>query len=215
MALTVADRIRNPAAIIGWTCRKLLEKGGEPGKINEGLRDVVEESRKLESIVRDFEALLKSKQSMYRFEDINEIVMGVVSILKRATEEKRIRFDIDLSKVPLKINTQKHLLRAAVLHLVRNALEATPKGGRIAITTSGEGDKVILTVTDTGSGIPKEDIDKIFDPFYSTKRLRFGMGLPLVKQIISEHLGDISIEGGPGFGTTFRIAFPVRWTGKK
>jgi signal transduction histidine kinase len=215
MALTVADRIRNPAAIIGWTCRKLLEKGGEPGKINEGLRDVVEESRKLESIVRDFEALLKSKQSMYRFEDINEIVMGVVSILKSATEEKGIRFDIDLSKVPLKINTQKHLLRAAVLHLVRNALEATPKGGRIAITTSGEGDKVILTVTDTGSGIPKEDIDKIFYPFYSTKRLRFGMGLPLVKQIISEHLGDISIEGGPGFGTTFRIAFPVRWTGKK
>ncbi|MFI5294309.1 MAG: sensor histidine kinase [Thermodesulfovibrionales bacterium] len=215
MALTVADRVRNPAAVIGWTCKKILEKEGDPEIIKEGLKDVLDESKKLESIVRDFETLLKSKQSMFRYEDINEIVRGIVPIVEKETEERGIRFDINLSNDPLKINTQKNLLRAAIFHLVRNSIEATPQGGRVAVTTAGDGDKVILTVSDTGSGVPEEDIDKIFDPFYSTKRLRFGMGLPLVKQIISEHLGEIIIETAPGKGTTFKILFPVRWLGKK
>ncbi len=211
MALTVADRVRNPAAVIGWTCKKILEKEGEPEKIREGLKDVLDESQKLESIVRDFETLLKSKQSMYRYEDLNEIVSGIVPVVGKETEERGLRLDVDLSEQPLKINTQKNLLRAAILHLIRNSIEATGEAGRIAVTTIRDEDKVILTVSDTGSGIPTEDIDKVFDPFYSTKRLRFGMGLPLVKQIISEHLGEIKVESEPGKGTTFKMVFPARW----
>jgi signal transduction histidine kinase len=214
MALTVADRVRNPAAVIGWTCRKILKKEREPGKIKEGLQDVLDESEKLEAIVRDFETLLKSKQSMYRYEDINEIVRGIVPVVEKETGERGIRLDIDLSENPLKINTQKNLLRAAIFHLLRNSIEATPEGGRITVTTAVEGEKVVLMVSDTGSGISKEDIEKIFDPFYSTKRRRFGMGLPLVKQIISEHLGEIKIKSEPDKGTTFKIMFPVRWNGK-
>jgi len=214
MALTVADRVRNPAAVIGWTCRKILKKEDEPEKIKEDLKDVLDESEKLESIVKDFETILKSKQSMYRYEDINEIVRGIVPVVEKETEEKGIRLDINLSDNALKINTQKNLLRAAIFHLIRNSIEATPEGGRITVTTAVEGEKVALMVSDTGSGISKEDIEKIFDPFYSTKRRRFGMGLPLVKQIISEHLGEIKIKSEPDKGTTFKIMFPVRWNGK-
>jgi signal transduction histidine kinase len=215
MALTVADRVRNPAVVIGWTCKKILEEDGKPEKIREGLNDVLGESRKLESIVRDFETLLKSKQSMFRYEDLNEIVRGLVALVEKGTREKGIGFETHLSRDPLKINSQKNLLRAAIYHLVRNSIEATPEGGTITVTTAAEGDNVILSVSDTGYGIPQEDVAKIFDPFYSTKRLRYGMGLPLVKQIISEHLGEIKVESTPGKGTTVEIVFPVRWNGKR
>ncbi len=215
MALTVADRVRNPAAVIGWTCRKILEKGDVPDKIGESIRDVINESGKLESIVRDFETLLKSKQSMFRYEDINEIVRGVSDIVEKESREKGIGLNVNLANVPLKINAQRNLLRAAIFHIFKNAVEATPAGGRITVETSGDEDKVSLKVSDTGSGIPEENIDKIFDPFYSTKRFRFGIGLPLVKQIVSEHFGEIKVKSALGRGTTFEITFPVRWMERK
>lgn len=66
--------------------------------------------------------------------------------------------------------------------------------------------------TFSGHGIPEDVIDKIFEPFFSTKKYGFGMGLPLVKQIVSEHLGEIKVESELGKGTTFRLLFPFRWT---
>ncbi len=215
MALTVADRVRNPAAVIGWTCKRIIEKESVSEKLEENLKDVIDESEKLESIVKDFEAILKSKQSRFRYEDINEIVRGVVSIVEKEADEKDVKISVSLAEHPLKINTQKNLLRAAIFHIIRNAIEATPEGGRITVTTAGDDEKVMLAISDTGLGIPKEDIGRIFDPFFSTKLFRFGMGLPLVKQIVSEHLGEIKVESEIGKGTTFKMIFPVRWIEKK
>lgn len=215
MALTVADRVRNPAAVIGWTCKRILEKEKVPEKLGENLKDVIDESEKLQSIVKDFEALLKSKQSRFVYEDINEIVKGVISIVEKEADEKSVRLSVNLAEHPFKINTQKNLLRVAIFHIIRNAIEATPEGGSITVSTAGDHEKVMLTISDTGSGIPKEDIDRIFDPFFSTKLFRFGMGLPLVKQIVSEHLGEIKVESEIGKGTTFKLIFPVRWIEKK
>lgn len=215
MALTVADRVRNPAAVIGWTCRRIIEKEEISEKLGENLNDIIDESKKLETIVKDFETLLKSKQSVFRYEDINEIVRGVASIVEKEAADKRIVLEQRLFEQPVKINTQKNLLRAAIFHILRNALEATPPGGAVTVQTCGDHTTAVLSISDTGLGIPKEDLDKIFDPFFSTKRYRFGMGLPLVKQIVSEHLGRIEVESEAGKGTTFTITFPVRWLDKK
>ncbi|MCL4491395.1 MAG: HAMP domain-containing histidine kinase [Nitrospirae bacterium] len=215
MALTVADKIRNPAAVIGWTCKRILEKESVSVRLGENLKDVIDESDKLETIVKDFETLLKSKRSMFKYEDINEILKGVISLVAKEAAAKKVQVQAALSGQPLKINTQKNLLKAAIFHVIRNALEATQEGGMVMITTSGDNDRVVLTISDTGSGIPKENLDKIFDPFFSTKRFRFGIGLPLVKQIVSEHIGEIQVESEVGKGTSFKMIFPVRWTEMK
>ncbi len=214
MALTVADKIRNPAAVIGWTCKRILEKEKVPEKLCENLKDVIDESERLESMVRDFETLLKSKQSMFKHEDINEIVEGIVSVVEKEADEKGVELSVNLLEHPLKINTQKNLLRAAIFHMIRNAIEATPKGSKVAVATLRKNDKVILTISDTGSGIPDEYIDRIFEPFFSTKEHRFGMGLSLVKQVVLEHMGEIKVESEIGKGTTFNMIFPARWLGK-
>lgn len=122
---------------------------------------------------------------------------------------------VNISKHSLKINARKNLLRSAIFHVLRNAIEATPEDGSITIATSIDKDNVVLTVSDTGSGIPEEYIDKIFDPFFSTKLYRFGMGLSLVKQIVSEHLGEIKVQSEVGKGTTFNLIFPIKWIEKK
>lgn len=215
MALTIADKVRNPVTVIGLTSKKILEEEGVPDKLRGKLTDIVAEVEKLEAIVRDFQTVLKSRQSMFSYEDINGLLKGLVPIIEKEAAYKGASLVMSLSEQPLKINIQKNLLRIAILHVLRNAVEATNNGGSVRVSTSGDKDKITLSISDTGQGIAKADIDKIFDPFYSTKKHRFGMGLALVKQIVSEHMGEISVESEMTRGTTFSMIFPVRWLTNK
>ncbi len=211
MALRLADRVRTPAAVIGWTGKRLLGKPGISEKWKDGLTTIVNEAEKLEVIVRDFQALLKSRKSAFSYEDINDLVNDALNIIRREAEGKGIEVAADLSAEPLRINVQKDLFRMAIFYMLRNAVESTPEGGKIAVRTAGENDNVVLSVSDTGAAIPAEVFDRIFDPLYGEKIYRFGMGLPLVKQIVSEHLGEIRVASGREKGKTFTITLPVRW----
>lgn len=214
MALKLADRVRNPAAVIGWTGKRILERGGVSEQVRSGLEDIVAEAGNLDGAVKEFQDLLKERKSVFTFEDVNEIAQAVLPIAERLTAEKRLTLVVNLSGGPLKINARRDLLRMVVFHLMTNAVEATPEGGRITLATSEEDGKVVLTVSDTGTGMPPGVVEKIFDPFFSTKVQRFGLGLPLIKQIITEHLGEIEVTSGEGKGTTFRLVFPATWMRK-
>jgi signal transduction histidine kinase len=211
MALTMADRVRNPATTIAWVCKRMIGKTDVPEKLKEGFTIILSEAERLEAIVRDFHNFLKNKESMFSYEEINGVAEGVISVIEKEAAYKGVALAANLSGESLKINMEKNLFRAALFHVLRNALEATPSGGRVTVTTFGEGDNVVFEVSDTGHGISKEEIDKIFDPFFSTKQHRFGMGLSLSKQIVSEHMGEIKVESEIGKGTTCKMIFPARW----
>ncbi|MFZ5998232.1 MAG: PAS domain S-box protein [Nitrospirota bacterium] len=214
LALRLADKVRNPSSVIGLAGKKLLEKGGCEEKARELIAAIVSEADLLDSTVQDFQSMLTSKRSAFSYEDLNEIVKGIIPIFEKEAAQKHVELVVHLAEQPLRINAQKDFLRMAIFNLARNAMEATPEGGRITIATSGDSNRVVLTVSDTGAGIPQEVIDNIFDPFFTTKAYRFGMGLSLVKQIVAEHLGEVEVESTPGKGTTFRLIFPTRWTEK-
>ncbi len=215
MALTVADKVRNPAAVIGIVCKRVLEKKEQNGQLDESLQDVIDECIKLQTVVGDFENMLKTRRSQFSYENINDIVRDVVPTVTKEAEDKGVLMSIRLFDKPLKINMQKSLLRVAIFHVLRNAIDATSNGGVVRLNTSIEGENVVLTVSDPGMGINLEDVERIFDIFYSTKRKGFGMGLPLVKQIITEHLGEVRVASEVGKGTTFKIIFPSRWKGNE
>jgi signal transduction histidine kinase len=212
MALTVADKVRNPAAIIGIICRRMLKNREEDECLNRELSDVFCECEKLQNVVGDFENLLKSRRSQFTYEDINDIVREVIVIAAREAEEKGAFMEVNLSEKPVKINMQKSLLRVAIFHVLKNAIDASPAGGPIRITTATENGAVAIIIADSGMGIKTHDLEKIFDIFYSTKRKGFGMGLPLVKQIVTEHLGEVKIESKFNNGATVTMTFPSRWT---
>jgi len=214
MALTMADRVRNPATTIAWICKRMLGKVDIPEKLKEEFAVILSEAERLEGIVRDFHNFLKNKESMFSYEEINGVAEGVIAVISKEAAYKGVELAAKLSGESLKINMEKNLFRAALFHVLRNALEATPAGGRVTVTTSSDGDNVVLEVSDTGHGISKEESDRIFDPFFSTKKHRFGMGLSLAKQIVSEHMGEIKVESELGIGTTCRMIFPARWMKK-
>jgi signal transduction histidine kinase len=213
--LTVADRVRNPAAMIGGRCRRILEKEEVSESLREGLQYIMEGAEKLDKIVSDFETLLKNRQSMFKNSDLNNIIKRVVSVIVKEAKYKGLNMSVNISNEPLRINMQQDLLRVALFHIMKNAVEATSKGGTITIDTFRDGDSAGFTVTDSGYGIPQEEVEHVFRPFFSTKERGFGMGLPLVKQIISEHLGEMMVKSSPGQGTTFQIIFPMRWKEEK
>jgi len=208
MALTVADRVRNPATVIGYIGKKMLQRTDISKEFKENLRFIIEETEKLQNIVSDFHSLLKMKESNFKYEDINEVIEHVMSTL----EKKNVKIISKLSAEPLKINMQKNLLKVATYLLIKNSLEATPDGGTVSIETHQDAENTVLEIKDSGEGMADDIKDKIFDPFFTTKKAGFGMGLPLVKQIIKEHYGKIQVDSEKGSGTTFRIQFPLRWT---
>lgn len=210
MAMAVADRVRNPATIVAWLCKKMMEKE-MPADLKEPVSGIMTEAGKLEAIVKEFQTILKDRRSVFSYEDVNEVLGSVIPIIEKEADRKGIKLLFNLSGMPLKINMQKDLWRVALLQVIRNAIEATPSGGEITVTALTENDHVIISVFDTGHGIPEDEIEKIFDPFYTTKVHRYGMGLPLVKQIAVEHMGTIQLESKQGKGTTFRMVFPARW----
>ncbi len=214
LALTIADKIRNPATVIGLTGKKLLEGKDDPDKLTERLKVIIGEAEKLDTIVQNFRSFLKDKKSLFVYEDLNPVVERSLSFTRNEAEDKGLELDIALSACPVKVNMEKNLMQVALCHVIRNAIAATPAEGKITVRTSTDGGNAVITISDTGCGIPFQDLDRIFDPFFSTKEYSFGIGLPLVRQIISEHMGQIAVQSTQGAGTTFRMTLPLRWTEK-
>jgi signal transduction histidine kinase len=211
MALTVADRVRNPATVIGLTCRQMLGGGPLPDEVRDGIEVISAEAAKLEAIVADFRRALKERESLFVYADLNEIVRDVAALVEADAAARKVAFTTALVDRPLLMNMEKNLVKLAVMNVARNAIEATPEGGTVRLTSRASGELAIVEAADTGHGIATEDLSRIFEPFYTTRSHRFGMGLPLVRQIVREHLGEIDVESAPGRGTTVRMSFPVRW----
>ncbi len=143
-------------------------------------------------------------------------VMNICDVIDRvlsslAPEFKQAAVGVKKSMpVPVsKINGDREQLQMVFLNLFKNALEAMRPEDRLRITVSEKEDYLQIDVSDTGSGISKEDLEKIFDPYFSTKNTGMGLGLSIVYRIVTEHHGLINAVSVPGEGTTFSLVFPI------
>lgn len=209
VGLRVADRIRNPATVIGGAAQQLL-KGDINDNMREKLNDILSESRKMEQIVTDFDTMVRNKRFLFKREDLNEIAVSSVRLMEKGLQDAGIAYRVELHTTPLRFNANKELMRIAVNHVLHNAMDVTPAGNEVAVITGVKEDNIFLRISDTGNGIPQEELHRIFEPLYST-RGRAGMGLPLVKQIVLEHSGEIVIDSEPDKGTIVEMSFPMRW----
>lgn len=212
MALTLADRIRNPVSVIGMLCSRMARRDNLPDGLRSDIDDLITEARKLDETVRDFQSVFISRKATFQYEDINNIVRGIIPVVQEMASRKGQFIEYRPLDREIRVNSQKQLLQMALSHLLKNAVEASPVGGLITVGIGVDEDRVILSIKDSGPGISKENLGKIFDPIFSTKEKRFGMGLPLVKRIVREHMGEINVRSEMGRGTTFEIVLPQRWT---
>ena len=118
----------------------------------------------------------------------------------------------EFSPEPLVGRFNKHLLKVALAHLLRNAVEATAPRGTVMVRTAMEKEFAVLVIQDTGRGMPPEVVDKVFVPFYTTKLGGTGLGMVFVRQIVDEHRGTITLDSKLGRGTIVTIRLPHRFT---
>ena len=131
--------------------------------------------------------------------------------LRPEMRAKNITLVTEFSALPLVGRYNKHLLKVALAHLLRNAVEASPPRGTLLVKTSMDPKYAVLQIQDTGRGIPPDAVDKVFVPFYTTKIGGTGLGMVFVRQIVDEHRGVITLESKVGRGTLVTIRLPHRF----
>jgi len=212
MALGIADGIRNPLHVIGGFSHRLLKKTAPDDPARNWAIAIAEAAKRLEEMVERFENLAQDKKSFFSQEDLNQIVRSILEMLHAVFERRRVHLVTGFHPAPTYTQINKHLLKVAIAHLVRNALEATPAGGEIHVNTAVDMGHTSLVIQDTGRGMSPEVLNKIFEPYFTTKVGGTGLGMVFVRQIIDEHRGVINLASEVGQGTTVTIRLPIRFS---
>jgi len=205
----LAHEIKNPLASI-LSGIQLLQRRLEPKKEHlEYLETIVGEIRRLDSSLKELLVFSKPQESQFILESPLVPLEKVLKFLEPQLTEQRITVvrDFDSSLPPVRIDPQK--MEQVFLNLILNAVQSSDKDSEIRVSAKVHSHNnfsvVRYEITDFGSGIPKENLDRIFDPFFSTKTHGIGLGLPIVRRIVEEHGGSSTVKSKPGKGTTFVV----------
>jgi len=216
----VTHELRAPIAAVEQQLTVILNKmAGEVTEKQEQLLSRAKERTKgLLDLIKDLLDLSKIEAGkMVQYKEplaLQEVIQRVVDLMKVEAENKKIdlRFTVP-PEIPL-INADRNSMEGIFTNLISNAIKYTPEGGKVLVKLGEEGGFLKATVSDTGIGIKKEDLSRIFDKFYRVKTsetrqiVGTGLGLSIVKSIVDAHLGSISVESEEEKGTTFTILFP-------
>lgn len=209
MALRIAHEVRNPVTIIGGMVRRLLNAypAEEEGRLK--LVHILDQARRLENLVSKFESVRPEAKKIFAPLDLNPIVAEAVESLQDEARAREVCLMPTLSKTPLFFHGNSSLIKIALAHLLRNAVNACGKKNRIIIATEMTSAGCQVKITDDGPGISKEMLEVIFDPYLHVNRQSTGLGLPYVKQIINEHMGTVTVTSEQGKGATVLIVLPT------
>jgi len=212
LAAGVAHEVNTPLTGISSFTQMLLE-GADPGDPRTVLLEKIErQTFRAAKIVNGLLNLSRpGTASNERVEvDLNAVIMDVFSLLEHQFEVGSIKVRRELAPAMPSVLGIEHQLQQVFLNLFLNARDAMPSGGWLSVATRVEGDRVIAEVADTGSGIPSEQIARIYDPFFTTKAIGrgTGLGLSITYGIVREHDGTLHCDSAVGHGTRFTMALP-------
>lgn len=211
LAADVAHEINNPLAIMKnyiYIIGKKKMKEDDPNQ--QYLRIIDGEIDRVAKIIRSFNEFYKGTQIVSMEEiDLMAPLEEVLAFCREDLEGKGIAVEERIAE-SAKVMADKDKLKQVFLNLIKNAAEAMPDGGRLTVETKKGDGKISISVTDTGMGISKEGLEKLFTPFFSTKGVKgTGLGLSVSYGIIKNFNGDIKVESEEGKETTFRVVLPV------
>jgi two-component system, sporulation sensor kinase E len=168
------------------------------------------EIARMDAIIASFLKATRPERLQFKEVDIVETLRGALESLRDIAAERRIRIEFRPETERRFLFADPQKVQQVVVNIVKNALEAVGKDGEIAVGCREEDGFIVIRVTDTGPGIPQEQIPRIFEPFFTTKETGLGLGLVIAHRLVKEHAGDISVKSSPGAGTTFQVRLPLR-----
>ena len=205
LAATMAHEIRNPLAIIRATSERL--KGAPPQ--DEIWHYIPEEVERLNSILSTYLDFARSDPDRPEVLDLKESLERVRMLCEPDLGKRGIRVVTRYPDGAALLRGSPAGIRQVLLNLVLNAEDAMPEGGELTLALERRDRSWVCEVRDTGHGIPREELRRVFDPFYSRKERGTGLGLAVVERIVREHRGRIEVDSREGRGTVFRLIFPA------
>lgn len=212
LAAGVAHEINTPLAGISSFTQMLLQEADPDDPRTRILEKIERQTFRAAKIVSGLLNLARPPQTDKGPVDLNGVINDVMSLVEHQFAASRITLRKELSPEPLIVQGIEYKLQQVILNLILNARDAMPKGGWLRVATRAEGDRAVVEIEDTGVGIPREHLSRIYDPFFTTKGFGqgTGLGLSVTYGIVQEHEGTITCESTVGQGTCFTLTLPRR-----
>jgi PAS domain S-box-containing protein len=206
----VAHEINNPlTSILGFAevLRERMSAAESP--FDEELGIIAEEARRVSRIVRALLDFARQTKPESEPADINQVLQKTLIVIRYHLEKSGVVIEEDYASDIGPVPLDEEQMKQVFLNLISNAFQAMPEGGKLNLRTARIGDEVAVLFTDTGVGIPPENLERIFDPFFSTRPSGTGLGLSVSLGIVQEHGGRITMESEEGRGSTVTVWLPV------
>lgn len=203
MAAVLAHELRNPLAALKGHAQLLVEQLPAGSRTHDKANRVVSEAERLEALSEDLLSFVRTTTIEPR--DINpaELLSDCVATV----DDPRI--ELAAAPAPARWHLDPERMRQVLCNLLRNALEASPSSGRVLVSVRGEGRELLFCVRDFGKGIRVADLERIFEPFYTTRAQGTGLGLPIARRLVALHGGSLTAENAPDGGAVFCIRLPA------
>lgn len=215
MVMFIAHQLRNPLVTIGGFTDQLFDPQINEEKRTRNLRIIKNEVERLEKILFKLSQFIRIEKKEPIPVEIRSILNAVLNLLQTKIKSQRVNLSVELEENLPRIKCDPTYVGEALRNVLENALEAIAEGGDIFIRSYPENKEwVVLSIRDTGKGIPKANLDKLFVPFFSTKRGGMGLGLSYVKRVMEAYDGHIKVESEEGKGTTFKLFFRTEERGE-
>ena len=211
LAAGVAHELRNSLNIIGISVQYLHDKFNDGDERREFTKAIMNKVEKLNSVTTDLIHFARPQNPEFKKANIHKILDRALSLVKFKCIVQKVRVVRSYAANLPSIEIDKELMEQVALNLIDNALWAMPERGKLTIGTriSEENNSIELKFADTGCGVSRKDISRIFDPFFTQRDNGTGLGLSIVHRIVETHKGSIDVESEPNTGTTFRIKLPA------
>ena len=213
LSAEIAHEIRNPLTVIKLLFGSLGLQYDEVDPRNKDTQIITEKINQLEEIVSKVLSFGKAPEDLHTVWSIDELIQDTLLLVRLKMQQHRIVLNHKKTNAPIMVNASKGQLQQVFLNLIINAAEAMPDGGTLTIYSiveeSPDEERLAVYFTDTGSGIPENIQEKIFESFLTDKPEGTGLGLSIVKRIMRTHHGDISVANSSSLGTTLRIELPL------
>lgn len=210
LAMGLAHEIKNPLAGIKTFTEFLPERFDNPEFRQEFTDVVTKEVDRINRIVSSLADFAKPILLKIETIDIQKVLKETAMLLSNDCLKRNVKLSQSFEPQPILLPGDASQLKQACLNLCLNALDAMePQGGALSVSCQYHSGEATIRIADTGTGIAKEHLPHLFDPFFSTKQSGMGLGLAVVKQIVEQHIGSIRVESNVGVGTTFEIHLPL------
>lgn len=212
LAAELAHEIRNPLVAVQTFLQILPERLDDP-EVTVDLRGVaLTELQRVARLLNELLGMARASVATFAATDLESVVEQVVRLLQVSARKKDVVLERHGERLPTGAADASRL-KQALVNLVLNAIQASPTGTTVLVTTHTGMDAgrpfVEIAIRDQGPGIPEDQRESVFHPFFTTKESGTGLGLPVTQQIVADHGGTIAIEGAPGEGARFVIRIPL------